>query len=72
MAQGHAAIEIKAVGHWQKRFNRNLHRIRQEFGAANVRCYGVFLGERAACWDDVNLLPVADFLRQLWGGEILR
>ena len=29
-------------------------------------CYGVYLGQRAALWDDVRVLPVLDFLKRLW------
>ena len=31
---------------------------------------GVYLGERAALWDDVHVLPLVEFLRRLWAGEI--
>lgn len=70
-ANGFAAVEIKASTRWDKSFNRGLRRIREELGAENVRCYGVYLGERRMLWDDIRVLPVADFLRQLWDGEIL-
>jgi len=36
-----------------------------------VRRYGVYLGDRSVLWDDVRILPVVDFLKQLWAGEIL-
>ena len=29
-------------------------------------------GERAAQWDDVRVLPVMDFLKRLWDGEVIR
>ncbi len=70
-ADGFVAIEIKAGARWEKRFNRGLHRVREELGARRTRCYGLYLGERAALWDDVRVMPVLDFLKQLWGGEVL-
>ena len=70
-AAGFVAVEVKASTRWDKRFNRGLHRIRQQLPAAPT-CYGVYLGSRAALWDDVHVLPVLDFLKRLWNGEVLR
>jgi len=70
-ADGFVAIEIKAGARWEKRFNRGLHRVREELGAGRTRCYGLYLGERAALWDEVSVMPVLDFLNRLWNGEVL-
>ena len=70
--EGFVAIEIKASSRWEKRFNRGLHRVRNDLGKERIRCYGVYLGERAALWDDVQVLPLVDFLKRLWAGEIIR
>ena len=70
-ASGFVAIEVKASSHWQRRFNRGLRRLAAELGN-NLTCYGVYLGERAAQWDDITVLPMQDFLRRLWAGEIIR
>ena len=69
-AQGFVAMEVKASSRWDKRFNRGLHRVRDDLGKGRTRCYGVYLGERAALWDDVHVLPLVEFLRRLWAGEI--
>ena len=68
---GFVAIEIKAAAKWIKRFNRGLHRLSLDTGVEKTRCYGVYLGERSALWDDVNVLPVLAFLKGLWNEEIL-
>jgi len=68
---GFVAIEIKAGTRWEKRFNRGLHRVQNELGADHTRCYGLYLGERTALWDDVRVMPVPYFLQQLWNGEVL-
>ena len=70
-AAGFAAIEIKAATRWDRRFNRGLHRVRQHLDPRETACYGIYLGQRAALWDDVRVLPVLDFLKRLWNGEIL-
>ena len=69
--QGFVAIEIKASPRWEKRFNRGLHRVRDELGKDRTTGYGVYLGERPALWDDVRVLPLVDFLKRLWAGEII-
>ena len=48
-----------------------LNPMRAEFGADRVRCYGVYRGARPARWNDIQVLPVMDFLRRLWDGDIL-
>ena len=68
---GFVAIEIKAASRWDRRFNRGLHRVRQHLDRHETTCYGVYLGQRAALWDDVRVLPVLDFLKRLWDGGIL-
>ena len=71
-ATGFVAIEIKATTRWDKRFNRGLRRVREALGKGKTTCYGIYLGERPALWDDIHILPVLDFLKGLWDGEILR
>ena len=70
-AAGFVAIEIKSSARWDKRFNRGLRRVREHLPPGAV-CYGVYLGRRAALWDDVQVLPMLDFLKRLWDGEVLR
>ena len=71
-SRGFVALETKASTRWEGRYNRGLNRIREEIGANLVTCYGVYQGERPARWGDVIVLPVIDFLRRLWDGDILR
>ena len=52
-------------------FHRGLQRMRTELGADRVRCYGVYRGARPARWNDIDVLPVEDFLRRLWDGDII-
>ena len=71
-AAGFVAIEIKAAARWDQRFNRGPHRVREHLAPHAATCYGVYLGRRAALWDDVQVLPVFDFLKRLWDGALLR
>lgn len=70
--EGFVAIEIKASSRWEKRFSRGLRRVADDLGKHRTTCYGVYLGERTALWDDVHVLPLVDFLKRLWAGEVIR
>lgn len=69
--KGFVAVEIKAAVRWDKRFHRGLNRMREEFGENRVTCFGVFRGERPASWGAIQVLPVMDFLKTLWNGDVL-
>jgi hypothetical protein len=70
-SKGFVAAEFKASARWEKRFSRGLHRMKSEMGKQLIKRYGVYLGDRAALWDDVHILPVMEFLQQLWDGGVL-
>jgi len=70
-AQGFVAAEFKASTRWEKRFNRSLHRMQSELGKRLIACYGVYLGDREAHWDNVHVLPARDFLKRLWDDAVL-
>ena len=70
-SKGFVAAEFKAAARWEKRFSRGLHRMQSELGKRLVKRYGVYLGNRTALWDDVNVLPVRDFFQRLWDGGVL-
>jgi predicted AAA+ superfamily ATPase len=69
--KGYVAVEVKAATRWDRKDLRGLKRLRDELAPRPVAAYGVFLGERAALWDEVPVLPVAAFLRRLWHGDVL-
>ncbi len=69
-SDGFIAIEIKSTRRWDKRYNRGLRRLRSDLGANRTKCFGLYLGERSALWDDIRVLPALEFLRLLWNEEI--
>lgn len=69
---GFVAVEMKSTTQWRSRYGRGLARLRNELGAKSVACYGVYRGERPVQTDDYTVLPVAEFLRRLWDGQLLR
>lgn len=69
--KGFVAIEIKASGRWDKKFNRGLEKIRDAFGAGKLKCFGVFQGRHALSQNSLSVYPVMEFLKDLWQGDIL-
>lgn len=67
---GFIALEIKSTTRWERRFHRGLRRLRDELGVHRTTCYGLYLGERPALWDDVRVMPVVEFLRLLWSEKV--
>jgi len=71
-SNGFVAIELKNGIRWDKRFNRGMHRLTEDLGKNRISCFGVFMGDRALLIDDVMVYPALDFLRRLWGGEVIK
>lgn len=70
-ANGYIAIELKNGSRWEKKFNRGMHRLSEELGKDRVKCFGVFTGEKQLLIDDVMVYPALDFLKLLWGNELV-
>ena len=70
-ASGYTAIEVKAAPAWRPAASRGPARLSAELGPKKVRSFGVYLGAREARYEPCRVLPVADFLRRLWAGEIV-
>ena len=70
-SRGYIAIELKNSNRWEKKFNRGLHRLSEEFGKSKVWLFGVFRGPRPIMIDSVPVYPALDFLRRLWDGDII-
>lgn len=68
---GFVAVEIKSSARWDNRFNRSLKSLKGFMENRPLRCFGVFLGERAAHWDDIEVLPARQFLDRLWSDQLL-
>ncbi|MFN0062723.1 MAG: ATP-binding protein [Myxococcaceae bacterium] len=69
--KGFVAVEFKAATQWRNAWNRGFARLREEMPGKKLRCLGVYTGSRAAKSDDVEVVPYALFLKQLWDGSVL-
>ena len=70
-SKGFVAIELKNGKRWDKRFNRGMHRLSEEFGKNKISCFGVFMGDRTLTIDNVMVYPSLGFLRRLWDGVVI-
>jgi predicted AAA+ superfamily ATPase len=68
---GYVAVEIKAAREWQRRFGNGLRLLQGSMEPSTVRAYGVFRGTRRLTGDGVTVLPLPEFLRELWNGAII-
>ncbi len=68
---GYVAIECKMADRWTNQCSKGLRRIQEEIGQKKVRTFGVFNGPREQKWGSVEVMPVIDFLKKLWNGEII-
>ncbi|MGR3179002.1 MAG: ATP-binding protein [Candidatus Anammoxibacter sp.] len=71
-SNGYLAIELKSSLIWERKFNRGLYRMREEFGKGKIKCLGVFTGERKLNIDGVTVLPAMQFLKLLWDGQVIK
>lgn len=69
--QGFVALEIKAAKRWDTAFHRGFGRLIDDFGRKNLKCYGIYQGERKARFDPVMVYPALEFLQALWADEII-
>lgn len=68
--RGFVALEFKSATEWRSAWSAGFRRLREEL--PQVRCVGVFLGERAQKGDGFEVLPYRQFLSALWDGSLIR
>jgi len=68
---GYVAVEIKAAQEWQRRFGNGLRLILASLATSSVRPYGVFRGSRRVDDAGITVLPLSEFLSDLWKGNMI-
>jgi predicted AAA+ superfamily ATPase len=63
-------IEVKLAERWERRWERPMRSLSAHDQIHVDRMIGVYTGERAYHFDGLDVLPVAEFLRQLHAGEV--
>ncbi len=62
------AIEAKATEHWRPEWSTPLAVLADHRHVSAA--YGVYLGDRTLADGPVTVLPLAEFSRRLWAGEM--
>jgi predicted AAA+ superfamily ATPase len=68
---GYVAVEIKAAQEWQRRFGNGLRLLVASLATSGVRPYGVFRGSRRVDDAGITVLPLSEFLSDLWKGNLI-
>lgn len=68
---GHLAIEIKSSKIWKPQFSKGLHKFREILKSKKLRTIGIYLGEQEFYDEQIEVMTVKTFLKQLWNGELL-
>ncbi|MDY6989640.1 MAG: AAA family ATPase [Thermodesulfobacteriota bacterium] len=63
-------LEVKLGEKWDRRWERPMRSLRDREGIHVDRMIGVYSGARAYHYDDVDVLPVKEFLQQLHNGQV--
>lgn len=64
------AIEVKRSEHWDRRWEKPMRSLLNNGGVSVDRMFGVYCGSRSYQFDDVAVLPISDFIRALYQGEV--
>jgi predicted AAA+ superfamily ATPase len=64
------AIELKLAEKWDTAWERPLRDLAAQPGLEVERAFCVYTGSRRYTYDDLTVLPVADFLRALHAGQV--
>lgn len=64
------AVEVKRAERWDRRWDKPLRALAAVSGVKLDRMIGVYCGPRPYRFDEIQVLPVADFLKALHAGEV--
>jgi predicted AAA+ superfamily ATPase len=64
------AIEVKRAERWDSAWEKPMRRLAQISGVKVDRMIGIYCGSRTYRFDDVQVLPVRDFMKELFSGKV--
>ncbi len=65
------AIEVKRAHRWDRSWDKALRNLADTAGVKVDRMIGVYCGSRRYEFDKVTVVPVSEFLKELFDGEVL-
>lgn len=63
-------IEVKLAERWDRKWERAIREMNRQTGVKVDRMFGVYTGKRPLHYDGFEVLPVEDFLTQLYKGKV--
>ena len=64
------AIEIKRAERWDRSWDKALRNLADTAGVKVERMIGVYCGSRRYEFDNVTVVPVSEFFKELFDGEV--
>lgn len=64
------AIEVKRSERWDRAWEKPMRSLAESAGVAVEKMIGVYCGSRSYQFDKIKVLPVGDFIKTLFSGEI--
>ena len=63
-------IEVKMAETWDRKWEQPMRSLNESDQIKIAKMIGIYTGKRSYHFDGVNVLPVEDFFKQLYNGEI--
>ncbi len=63
-------LEVKLSDRWDRKWEKPMRALRQTQGIVVKRMIGVYAGNRAYHFDSIDVLPLPEFLVQLYSGQV--
>jgi predicted AAA+ superfamily ATPase len=64
------AVEVKRAERWDRAWEKPMRSLADNAGVTVERMFGVYCGSRSYQFDNITVLPFADFIKALFAGEI--
>jgi uncharacterized protein len=64
------ALEVKRAERWDRSWEKALRSLAASSGLRVERMIGIYCGSRSYTFDDLQVLPVAEFVKALYAGRV--
>ena len=66
------AVEVKRAERWDRAWEKPMRSLADNAGVTVERMFGVYCGSRSYQFDNITVLPFADFIKALFAGEVFK
>jgi predicted AAA+ superfamily ATPase len=64
------AVEVKRAERWDRAWEKPMRSLADNAGVTVERMFGVYCGSRSYQFDNITVLPFADFIKALFAGDV--